>query len=103
MELPALPGATITSTGRQATSLRDGLAIRLTTSMSVAEARELLPAGTAARGWTEQAGPGQAAQAMLPNLPLARLAFRERTACCTPATITANDGTARVDINLVEP
>jgi len=40
MDLPALPGATVTSTGRQTTSLRDGLVIQLITEMSVGEARD---------------------------------------------------------------
>jgi hypothetical protein len=102
MDLPTLPGATVTSTGRQTTSLRDGLAIRLTTSMNVAEARDYYRQELTTKGWTEQVGPGQAAQAMLPNLPLARLAFVKGALLYT-ATVTASAGVTQVAIDVTEP
>jgi hypothetical protein len=102
MDLPALPGATITSSGRQTTSLRDGLAIRLTTTTGVAEARDYYRRELTARGWTEEVGPGRAAEAVMPNLPLARVSFLQGSLSYT-ATITASDGQTNIQINLLDP
>jgi hypothetical protein len=40
LELPELPGGVLLSTGRQTTSLRDGLSLSITTSMSIPEVRD---------------------------------------------------------------
>lgn len=101
MDLPALPGATVTSTGRQTTSLRDGIVIQLTTEMSVSEASEFYREALTSRGWAEETGPGQAARALLPDLPLQRLSFVDGPLSYA-VTLTANDGTTQVLINLIE-
>lgn len=100
MGLPVLPGAAVTSTGRQSTSLRDGLTIRLTTTMSVAETRDYYRTAMAEAGWTETAPPGPAASAM--DLPVGRVAFTKDDVSFS-ALLTAADGGTQVAINVLEP
>lgn len=100
MGLPVLPGAAVTSTGRQSTSLRDGLTIRLTTTMSVAETRDYYRTAMAEAGWTETAPPGPAASVM--DLPVGRVAFTKDDVSFS-ALLTAADGGTQVAINVLEP
>jgi len=100
MGLPTLPDATITSTGRQTTSLRDGLAIRLTTPLSVAETRDFYRTAMIEAGWIEEAPPNPAAAAL--ELPVARVAFAKGSVSYS-ALLTAADGGTQVAINVMEP
>jgi hypothetical protein len=52
-KLPELTGATVTSTGRQTTSLRDGIRIDLETPMAVQDALAFYRETMAPIGWTE--------------------------------------------------
>jgi hypothetical protein len=56
LKLPELPGGTVTSTGRQSTSLSDGLSLMLDATESVDEARAFYRKALADAGWTENAG-----------------------------------------------
>ncbi|MGE0043287.1 MAG: hypothetical protein AB7H88_19340 [Vicinamibacterales bacterium] len=51
--LPELAGATVTSTGRQATSLRDGIRIDLETPMAVQDVLAAYREQMAPLGWSE--------------------------------------------------
>ena len=53
LDLPELPGGDLTSTGRQTTSLSDGLALRISTSMPVAEVRDYYSNALLELGWDE--------------------------------------------------
>lgn len=98
LDLPVLPGGLVTSSGRQSTSLRDGLSIRLTTDQSVAEARTFYTDHMNSLGWTSApSGPGAAAL----NLPVANVAFT-RGQLTFQATITAADTGSLVAITVVE-
>lgn len=98
LDLPVLPGAVVTSAGRQSTSLRDGLSIRLTTERSVAEARTFYREHMTSLGWTPAAsGPGAAAL----NLPIANVIFT-RNQLTFQATITAADSGSLVSLTVVE-
>ena len=55
--LPELPGATLVSTGRQQTSLRDGLRLRLTSSMTLDEIRDFYREALEEQGWEERQSP----------------------------------------------
>lgn len=94
--LPELPGARIVSTGRQTTSLRDGLALRLTTSMPVAKARDFYREALTAAGWVETPSRGAP-----PGIPLARLRFTRDTLTYIATIASIADGT-QVTINVVE-
>lgn len=98
LDLPVLPGGVVTSAGRQSTSLRDGLSIRLSTSQTVAEARTFYRDAMTALGWTPAApGPGAAAL----NLPLANVIFT-RDRLTFQATITAGDVGSLVSLTVLE-
>jgi hypothetical protein len=98
LNLPVLPGGVVTSAGRQSTSLRDGLSIRLTTSQSVAEVRAFYRDAMTALGWTP-AAPGSGAAAL--NLPLANVIFT-RDQLTFQATITAGDAGSLVSLTVLE-
>ena len=99
LDLPVLPGGVVTSAGRQSTSLRDGLSIRLTTSQSVAEARSFYENHMTELGWTPAApGPGAAA---LPDMPVAMVVFT-KAALNFQATITAAESGSLVGISVIE-
>ncbi len=53
LKLPEPSGATITSTGRQATSLRDGIRIELQTPAGVQDVLAFYRQGMAPLGWSE--------------------------------------------------
>lgn len=93
LDLPELPGGTVTSTGRQTTSLRDGLAIRLTTSMPVAEAREYYSNALRQMGWEES--PSR----VVPGAPMAGL-HATKDGVTLMATITAMGDSTQVHLNI---
>ena len=53
LALPELAGGDLTSTGRQTSSLSDGLALRVSTSMPVAEVRDYYSDALRELGWEE--------------------------------------------------
>lgn len=66
LALPEIEGGTVTDTGRQTTSLRDGVVISLDSLKTVDEARAFYRDTLTAAGWTvAAAGRGGA----VPNLP----------------------------------
>ena len=93
LDLPELPGGTVTSTGRQTTSLRDGLAIRVTTSMPVAEARDYYSNALRELGWEESPTRG------VPGAAMAGL-HATKAGMTYMATMTAIGGATQVAINL---
>jgi hypothetical protein len=95
MRLPQLPGAQVMSTGRQETSLRDGLAIRATTSMSVGDARNYVSQALTDEGWTE------APARVLPGLAISGLTATKGDLSYT-ATFTSNGDATQVAINVVQ-
>ena len=98
LDLPALPGGVVTSSGRQTTSLRDGLSIRLTSDKPVAEVRTFYQDAMTALGWTPAAaGPGAAAL----NLPIANVTFT-RDQLSFSATITAGEPGSVVSLTVLE-
>ena len=83
----------MTSTGRQTTSLRDGLAIRVTTSMPVAEARDYYSNALRELGWEESPTRG------VPGAAMAGL-HATKAGMTYMATMTAIGGATQVAINL---
>ncbi len=53
LKLPELAGATVTSTGRQSTSLRDGIRVEIETTMEVQPALDAYRATMTPLGWKE--------------------------------------------------
>ncbi|MDA1095432.1 MAG: hypothetical protein O3A25_19545 [Acidobacteria bacterium] len=99
LSLPELEGATLTSTGRQTTSLRDGLALMLTTSKTVDQAKEYYHGALTKLGWMEEKrGPA----GLVPNMPVGNVTFNKDRITFT-ATMTAMSATeTRVDIRVLE-
>jgi hypothetical protein len=98
LDLPVLPGGVVTSSGRQSSSLRDGLSIHLTSDKPVSEVRTFYQDAMSAIGWTPAAaGPGAAAL----NLPVAIVTFT-RDQLSFSATITAGDSGSVVSITVLE-
>ena len=93
LDLPELPGGTVTSTGRQTTSLRDGLTLRITTSMAVAEVRDYYSNALRGLGWEES--PSRS----VPGAPMAGL-HATKNGVTYMATITAIGDATQVAINL---
>lgn len=93
LDLPELPGGTVTSTGRQTTSLRDGITIRITTSMPVAEARDYYSTALRELGWEETPARG------VPGAPMAGL-LATKDGVTYIATIMAIGDATQININL---
>ena len=93
LDLPELPGGTLTSTGRQTTSLRDGLVLRITTSMPVAEARDYYSNALRELGWDESPTRG------VPGAPMAGLNATKDGLTYTATIMLIGDAT-QVAINL---
>ena len=93
LDLPELPGGTVTSTGRQTTSLRDGITIRITTSMPVAEARDYYSGALRKLGWEEAPTRG------VPGASMAGL-LATKDGLTYMATITAIGDATLTNINL---
>ncbi len=64
MDLPELPGGILTSSGRQTSSLSDGLALRVETAMPVAEVRDYYSNALGELGWEESPTRGVPGAAM---------------------------------------
>jgi hypothetical protein len=95
LDLPELPGGTVTSTGRQTTSLHDGLAIRLTTSMSVADARDYYSDALGEQGWEK------APSRVVPGAPVtAALLFGTKDGVTLMVTIAAMVDTTQITLNI---
>ena len=94
--LPELPEATVVSTGRQTTSLRDGLSIQLTTSSSVREVRDYYRDALTALGWTNEGGPDRGV-----DLPAAGLTF-SRDGLTYRATLLGLPSGTQVSISLID-
>jgi len=98
LDLPVLPGAVVTSSGRQVESLRDGLSIRLMTKQTMPEVRTFYQEAMTGLGWTPGAsGPGAAAL----NLPVANVTFT-RDQLMFSATITAAETGSTVVLSVFE-
>jgi hypothetical protein len=96
LALPELPMATLTSTGRQSTSLRDGLSIRLSTPTAVGDVRGFYADALSKTGWTVAPS-----RPLPPGLPAAGVqATKDRLHFS--ATITAQGSATQVDLAVVE-
>jgi hypothetical protein len=96
LDLPQLPNATLISTGRQSSSLRDGLALRLSTPTAVADVRQFLSEALTERGWTVVP-----ARPLPPSMPVAGVqATRDRVSF--QATITKMSDATQVNITVLE-
>lgn len=96
LDLPQLPAATLTSTGRQTSSLRDGIALSLSTPTAVADVRQFLSEALTSSGWAV------APSRPLPrSMPVANVQAR-RDRVSFQATITKMPDTTRVDITVLE-
>lgn len=99
LSLPELNDATLTSTGRQTTSLRDGLALALTTTKTVDQAKAYYHEALTTLGWTEER-PGPAG--LMPNMPVGNVTFNKDgvTFTATMTAMSANE--TRVDLRVLE-
>ena len=95
LDLPELPGGELVSAGRQTTSLRDGLTLRITTSMPVAEVRNHYSTALAELGWEE------APSRVIPGAPMAGLQAT-RDGVRFTATITAMGDETQINLTVVE-
>ena len=93
LDLPELPGANLTSTGRQTSSLSDGLALRISTSMPVAEVRDYYSNALRELGWEESPTRG------VPGAPMAGL-HAEKDGVTYMAMITRIGDATQVAITL---
>jgi hypothetical protein len=99
MALPEIDGGIVTSTGRQTTSLRDGLAITVTSTKTVDEARAFYQDALARAGWTAEA---QGRGASVPNLPMARVASSKGQVTYSATITSVPDGGVRIEIRVIE-
>jgi hypothetical protein len=97
MALPEIDG-TVTNTGRQTTSLRDGLAITVTSAKTVDEARVFYQEALAKAGWTAEP---QGRGASVPNMPVARVAFSKGEVTYSAMITAVPDGGVRIDIRVM--
>lgn len=96
LQLPILPGGEVEDTGRQTTSLRDGLSLRvMSPDMSVDEVREYYSTRLAAGGWDE------APSRVLPGMPMAGVQATKDGVTFT-ATISADPDRTRIQLTVVE-
>ena len=95
LELPELPGGRLVSAGRQTTSLRDGLSLRVTTSMSISEVRDYYSQALRDSGWEE------APSRVIPGAPMAGLQAT-RDGINYTATIMGMGGETQINITVVE-
>jgi len=93
LDLPELPGGDLTSTGRQTSSLSDGLALRISTTMPVAEARDYYSSALGELGWEE------APTRSVPGAPMAGL-HATKDDVTYMATITRMGDATQVAITL---
>ncbi len=93
LALPELPGGDLTSTGRQTSSLSDGLALRISTSMPVAEVRDYYSNALRELGWEESPIRG------VPGAPMAGL-HAEKDGVTYMAMITRIGDATQVAITL---
>jgi hypothetical protein len=100
-KLPELASATIISTGRQTTSLRDGLRIDLTTLRPLSDVREFYRRALTAAGWKEREST-PASRAAEANPRGAMLTFSKDRLTYTVTIVVPPDAETRVMINLVE-
>jgi hypothetical protein len=99
MSLPELEGATLTSTGRQQTSLRDGLALTLTSSKTVDEVNTFYRDALTALSWT--AAP-QGRGALVPNMPVAGGSFSKDGLTFTTIITAMPTGETRIEVRVLE-
>jgi hypothetical protein len=95
MRLPEAPDAQVMSTGRQETSLSDGLSIRVSTPMAVQEARDYFSGALEGDGWKVTAS------RPLPGINVSNLTATKGPVTYT-ATFTSNSGATQIDINVVQ-
>ena len=95
LNLPELPGGELVSTGRQTTSLRDGLSLGITTSMSVSDARAYYSDALGELGWEE------APSRVIPGAPMAGFQAT-RDGVNYMVTITAMEDQTQVNISVTE-
>jgi hypothetical protein len=99
LSLPELEGARLTSTGRQTTSLRDGLALILTSPKTVDEVRDFYRDALTALGW--KADP-QGRGALVPNLPIGGGSFTKDGLVFTTIITALPSGESRINITVRE-
>ena len=96
LKLPELTGATIASTGRQTTSLRDGIRIDLETTMPVQEVLAYYREQMAPLGWKDASPPARMKSPMMGG------ATFTHEALTLTLTVTRMGETTKVGLNLVE-
>lgn len=99
--LPELPGGSVTSVGRQTSSLRDGLRIRLTSSRPLAEVRDFYRNALMAGGWKEEDTPAARAARTNPRLVVINV-VKNRLTCAVTVMTQPNATETQVMINVVE-
>jgi hypothetical protein len=99
LSLPELEDATLTSTGRQTTSLRDGLALTLTTARTVDQARAYYHEALTTLGWIEEK-PGPAGRT--PNMPVRNVTFNKDAVTFTATMTAVSANETRVDLRVLE-
>lgn len=97
--LPELEGATLTSTGRQTSSLRDGLALTLTSPKPVDQVRDFYRDRLTALGWTAEP---QGRGASVPNLAMAGGSFAKDGLGFTTVITRMPSGDSRINITVRE-
>ncbi len=95
LDLPELPGGVLLSTGRQTTSLRDGLSLSISTSMPISEVRDYYSSALGDLGWEE------APSRVIPGAPMTGLRAT-RDGITYMATITGIAGETQVSISVTE-
>lgn len=99
LSLPELKDATLTSTGRQTTSLRDGLALALTTAKTVDQAKAYYHEALTTLGWMEEK-PGPAG--LMPNMPVGNVTFNKDGVTFTATMTAVSASETRVDLRVLE-
>ncbi len=96
LQLPILPGGEVEDTGRQTSSLRDGLSLRvMAPDRSVDEVREYYRTQLAAGGWDE------VPSRVLPGMPATGVQAT-KDGVTFMAMITADSDRTRIQLNVTE-
>lgn len=98
LHLPELPDATITSTGRTSTNLRDGISLRLTSTKSLPDVREFYRDALVKLGFADAGTGGRGARSAV---SVAGLTFR-KGALTYSATLASVQSEVRITISVIE-
>lgn len=98
LNLPEIEGGTVTGTGREVTSLADGITIRVMSDKALDDVRAYYTKTMADAGWT-MTPPGRGG--LLPNMPVAMLEFtKERLTY--QVTLTAQPAGTQIGLIVTE-